>query len=95
MYKNATVTLNGEKLGFRPYGYVPFTLCADEHLRYGEENVLKVVADNSNLPNSRWYTGSGIYRPVQLLLANKTHILYQGVKITTLSYAPARIRVQT
>lgn len=95
VYKNATVTLNGEKLGFHPYGYVPFTLCAEEHLRYGEENVLKVVADNSNLPNSRWYTGSGIYRPVQLLLANKTHILYQGVKITTLSYAPARIRVQT
>lgn len=95
VYKNATVYLNGEKLGFRPYGYVSFTLCADNHLRYGEGNVLKVVADNSNLPNSRWYTGSGIYRPVQLLLAKKTHILYQGMKITILSYAPAKIRVQT
>lgn len=95
IYKNASVYLNGEKLAFRPYGYVPFTVCADGHLNYGGRNELKVIADNSQLPNSRWYCGSGIYRPVKLLLASKAHILHQGVKITTLSYAPAKIRVQT
>lgn len=55
--------------------------------------MLTVEVDNSKLPNSRWYTGSGIYRPVNLLIGNPTHIKYQGVKIATLSYEPARIRV--
>lgn len=47
------------------------------------------------MPNSRWYTGSGIYRPVHLLVAAKDHIRWQGVQITTLSHAPAGVRVQT
>jgi hypothetical protein len=51
--------------------------------------------DNSELPNSRWYSGSGIYRPVKLVIGNKKHIEWQGVRITTLSYNPARIRVET
>ena len=58
-----------------------------------EENLLTVIADNSKLPNSRWYTGSGIYRPVNLYLSERTHISYQGVKITTLSCKPAKIRI--
>ncbi|MGN0999205.1 MAG: glycoside hydrolase family 2 TIM barrel-domain containing protein [Faecousia sp.] len=95
VYRKATVYLNGEKLYHRPYGYVPFLVCTDGKLKYGEENEIKVVADNSGISNSRWYCGSGIYRPVKLLVADKTHILFQGVKITTLSYAPARIRVET
>ncbi len=95
VYKNSSVAVNGQKAGGRPYGYVPFQICLDEYLRYGEENVITVTADNSLLPNSRWYTGSGIYRPVNLILGNRSHIKYQGVKITTLSCDPAKIRVQT
>ena len=93
VYKNSAISLNGVKIGGRPYGYVPFLIKLDEGIKYGEENVLTVEVDNSKLPNSRWYTGSGIYRPVNLLIGNPTHIKYQGVKITTLSYAPARIDV--
>lgn len=95
VYKNAGIYLNGELAYSRPYGYVPFTVCLDKYLRYGETNEVRVVADNSQLPNSRWYTGSGIYRPVSLLIGEKQHIFHQGVSVTTLSYQPPRIRVET
>lgn len=94
VYKNAEVFLNGKKLYERPYGYVPFLVRLDENANYGEKNLLTVIADNSKLPNSRWYTGSGIYRPVNLYLSERTHISYQGVKITTLSCKPAKIRIE-
>ena len=68
---------------------------ADRFLRYGQENIIRVIADNSKLPNSRWYSGSGIYRPVKLIVGNKTHIELDGVKISTISYNPARILVET
>ena len=95
VYKNSTVTVNGTAAGGQPYGYTPFTVCLDGLLHYGGENTVTVTADNSQLPNSRWYSGSGIYRPVSLLSGGKSHIKWQGVKITTLSYEPAKIRVET
>ncbi len=94
VYKNCTVFLNDRPIGGHQYGYTTFALEL-AGLRCGEENTLRVVADNSQLPNSRWYSGSGIYRPVWLYVGGKSHIAYQGVKITTLSIAPARIRVET
>ena len=93
-YQNNEVFLNGEKVGECAYGYSSF-LVTLENLNYGKENVLEVSVDNSKVPNSRWYTGSGIYRPVWLLLGNSLHIRHQGVKITTLSVSPAVIRVDT
>ncbi|MGN0350239.1 MAG: glycoside hydrolase family 2 TIM barrel-domain containing protein [Roseburia sp.] len=93
IYKNSVIRINGEKIGGRPYGYVPFLIKLDKGIKYGKENVITVEVDNSKLPNSRWYTGSGIYRPANLMIGNSTHIKYQGVKITTLSYAPAKISV--
>ena len=95
VYKNSAVTVNGKEAGGQPYGYTPFTVCLDGLLNYGGENTVTVTADNSKLPNSRWYSGSGIYRPVHLLVGEKAHIAWQGVKITTLSIDPARIRVET
>ncbi len=95
VYRNAAVAINGQEAGRHAYGYSPFTICADGLLHCGGENTITVTVDNSSLPNSRWYTGSGIYRPVRLAVANKTHIEWQGVQITTLSYEPARIRVNT
>lgn len=94
VYKNSTVSLNGNVVGGHKYGYTTFTVELTG-LNYGGENTLTVVADNSKLPNSRWYTGSGIYRPVWLYLGDAAHIAYQGVKITTLSINPAVIRVET
>lgn len=94
VYKNSTVSLNGNVVGGHKYGYTTFTVELTG-LNYGAENTLTVVADNSKLPNSRWYSGSGIYRPVWLYVGNAEHIAYQGVKITTLSIDPAVIRVET
>ena len=94
IYKNSTVSLNGNVIGGHKYGYTTFTVDL-VGLNYGGENTLTVVADNSQLPNSRWYTGSGIYRPVWLYIGEKEHIEYQGVKITTLSVEPAVIKVET
>ena len=94
VYKNSTVSLNGNVVGGHKYGYTTFTVELTG-LNYGGENTLTVVADNSKFPNSRWYTGSGIYRPVWLYLGDAAHIAYQGVKITTLSINPAVIRVET
>lgn len=95
VYKDSAVSINGKKAGDCAYGYVPFRVCADRLLNYGGENTITVVVDNSKLPNSRWYSGSGIYRPVNLVVGNKTHIEWQGVRISTLSCKPARILVET
>ena len=94
VYRNCTVELNGKKLGEHKYGYTPFTFDLDDVLNYGEDNVIKVSVDNSKLPNSRWYSGGGIYRPVSLVVGGKRHIAFQGVRITTLDINPARLRVQ-
>lgn len=95
VYKDATVTVNGHAATACPYGYSPFVIALSELLNYGAENTIRVVADNSKMPNSRWYTGSGIYRPVWLYVSPETHIKYEGIRITTLSHDPARILVET
>lgn len=93
-YMKSTVLLNGKTVGGCTYGYSAFLVTLDG-LRYGEENLITVIVENDKMPNSRWYTGSGIYRPVHLLIGKKEHIRWQGVKINTLSCSPAKIRVQT
>jgi len=95
VYRNAKVYINGKEAGGRSYGYVPFFADTDNLLNYGENNTIRVVADNSMLPDSRWYTGSGIYRPVWLWLGSRQHINIEGVKISTLSYSPAKIKIET
>lgn len=95
IYKNSQVYINGRAAGGRPYGYSGFTVAAGDFLKYGQENTIRVVADNSQLPNSRWYTGGGIYRPVWLWLGAAAHIEFEGVRVTTMSCEPARVRVET
>lgn len=95
VYKNSKVYLNDQKVGGADYGYIPFFVCLDGLLQYGKENTLCVVADNKELPNSRWYTGGGIYRPVWLWLGPKDSIEPESVQISTVSTEPAVIRVQS
>ena len=94
VYKNATVSLNGKELGFHPYGYTGFFVELDG-LNYGGENTITVVADNSKLPNSRWYSGSGIYRPVWLYVCEKGGLRPESVKISTVSIDPAVIKIES
>ena len=56
--------------------------------------MLSLKVDNSKLPNSRWYSGGGIYRPVTLFVYNKDHIAFQGVKVSTVSINPAVVNVK-
>lgn len=93
VYHNAEVWLNGQKAAFRPYGYTNFYVDCAPYLHSGE-NELRVIARNADQPNSRWYSGAGIYRPVQLWTARGAHIALNGVKIRTLSLDPAVVEVR-
>ncbi|MGI6106871.1 MAG: glycoside hydrolase family 2 TIM barrel-domain containing protein [Lachnospiraceae bacterium] len=94
VYHNAEVYLNGDGLTFRPYGYTDFAVDLSDHWIIGEENKLEVIARNADQPNSRWYSGAGIYRPVVLWVSDPVHILRNGVKIRTLSLEPCEIEVR-
>ena len=87
------VYINGEKAAFRPYGYTNFYVDASALLKYGTENEIRVIAHNTEQPNSRWYPGTGIYRPVYLYVADEAHIPVNGVQIKTVSIHPATIEV--
>ena len=86
VYRNAKVYINGQLAGGRAYGYSDFYVDADKFLKYGEENRIKVEAFNADQPNSRWYSGAGIYRPVWVRVMPQNHILTDGIKIKTIDY---------
>ncbi len=84
VYRNSQVWINGHYLGIRPYGYSSFQYELTPYLNYGnKKNLLAVKVDNSEQPNSRWYSGSGIYRNVWLVTTNKIYIDHWGTFITT------------
>lgn len=93
IYHNGEVYINGKKAAYRPYGYTNFYVDTEGFFQYGKENEIKVIARNADQPNSRWYSGTGIYRPAYLYVGEEKHISVNGVKIRTLSYDPARIEV--
>ncbi len=82
VYMTAMVYVNGSHAATNLYGYSGFYVKVDDLLRYGGPNEIKVIANNP-APNSRWYSGSGIYRSVNLLIGNEVHILPDGVRATT------------
>lgn len=92
-YRNNTVLLNGREIGSCKYGYSSFQVSLDEALAYEAENKLEVIVKNTDMPNSRWYSGSGIYRPVWLLTGETQHIEWQGIKIQTISVNPAIVHI--
>ncbi len=84
IYQNSKVWINGNYLGERPYGYISFRYELTPYLNFGEnENIIAVKVDNSLQPNSRWYSGSGIYRNVWLVITDKIYIDHWGAFITT------------
>jgi beta-galactosidase len=84
VYRNSEVWINGEYLGKRPYGYISFAYELTPHLIYGGgPNVIAIKVDNSQQPNSRWYSGSGIYRNVWLTTLDPVHVEQWGTYVTT------------
>ncbi len=90
VYQNAEVFLGGESITSHRYGYTPFDADLTGSVKRGE-NRLRVIVDNTLLPNCRWYSGSGIYRPVTLRIRERNHI--EKVHIETVSVSPAVINV--
>ena len=91
VYRNAEVFLNGKKAGAHKYGYTEFYVDVTPFVKEGE-NELLVTVDNSLVPNCRWYTGSGIYRPVHLIVKGEN--APETLRIRTLSHSPAVIEVE-
>lgn len=97
VYRNSEVWINGTYLGKRPNGYISFRYDLTPYIWFGSVNVIAVKVDNSKQPNSRWYSGSGIYRNVWLNISNPVHVDLWGTRITTpqVSADAAKIDIQT
>jgi beta-galactosidase len=94
VYRNSEVWINGHYLGKRPNGYIAFRYELSKYLNYGGSNTISVKVDNARQPNSRWYSGSGIYRDVKLLTLNPIHIEQWGTYVTTPQVTDASATVQ-
>ena len=98
VYMNSDVWLNGKHLGFHPYGYTSFAYDLTSHIKFGDEkNVLAVRVNNQEHLNSRWYSGSGIYRHVWLDVTHHIRVAHWGVFVTTpeVSEKSATVRIRT
>jgi len=81
VYNRSEVFINGHSLGKRPNGYISFAYDATPYVKYGADNSIAVKVDHSQSADSRWYTGSGIYRDVWLVYSNPVHIAQWGVYV--------------
>lgn len=97
VYMNSEIFINGKSLGVYPYGYTSFSYDLTPYLNFGKENVIAVRVDNSQQMNSRWYSGSGIYRHVWMMVTDPVHVARWGVVITTpaVSTKKATVLVKT
>jgi beta-galactosidase len=97
VYHNSEVWINGQFAGRRPYGYSSFEYDLTGFLTFGSRNVLAVRVDHTKFADSRWYTGSGIYRHVRLHVDDKLHIGQWGTYVTTpeIETGSALVRVET
>ncbi|NQU87040.1 MAG: beta galactosidase jelly roll domain-containing protein, partial [Mariniphaga sp.] len=96
VYMNSDVWLNGEHLGNHPYGYTEFGFDISEKINFGEKNVFAVEVKNKGR-NSRWYSGSGIYRHVWITVTNPVYLKKWGTKVTTpvVSESSATVKIET
>ncbi|MDX3191715.1 DUF4982 domain-containing protein [Streptomyces sp. MN03-5084-2B] len=92
VYRSALIYLNGDLAGRWASGYTGFSIKADDFLRYGEQNVLRVEARAHR--DSRWYSGAGLHRPVHLIVAEPVHVALDGVRVVTRDVDPERAVVE-
>jgi len=90
VYNNSEVWINGNHLGKRPNGYISFQYDISKYLKYGTNNLLAVKVDHTQDGDSRWYTGSGIYRNVNLITTGSVHIDQWGVSSSTPEVTPEK-----
>ncbi|MES1218941.1 MAG: sugar-binding domain-containing protein [Bacteroidota bacterium] len=83
VYKNSEVWINGHYLGRRPNGFIPFQYEITQYINKWGKNIVAVKADHSEFADSRWYTGSGIYRNVYLIATDPVHVDLWGIRFTT------------
>lgn len=97
VYMNSEVWINGTYLGLRPYGYISFRYDLTPYLSFDSENTIAVRVDNSEQPNSRWYSGCGIYRNVWLTTVEPLYVDLWGTYVTTpeVSEQKATVSVST
>ena len=98
IFHQSDVYINGKHLGFRPYGFCSIEYDLTPYLEYGKNNIISVRVDRSGKDNiARWYTGSGIYRHVWLIITNPIHVINDGTYITTptISKGQADIHIKT
>jgi len=97
VYNHSEVFINGNSVGKRPNGYISFMYDLTPYLKFGEENLLSVRVDHSLDADSRWYTGSGIYRDAYLVYASPVHLDLWGVyfKATNITNKKADVSVET
>ena len=93
-YRNAVVLVNGKEAARWPYGYTNFYVDLGKYLNYGQENQIAVIVDNSQTPNSRWYSGSGIYREVHLYVAGCEYIAPEGIRVNVLSENQIQVNIE-
>lgn len=96
-YMNSTVYINGHRLGTRPYGYISFGYDLTPYILWGGQNVIAVRVDNAEQPNSRWYSGCGIYRNVWLTKLNPLHVAQWGTYVAAeeVTKSSARVMLRT
>jgi len=82
-YQNTQLSINSNILSDHFYGYSTYNVDITDKLRYGEDNTILLKLHNDGLPNARWYSGSGLYRHVNLLIGEKAHIAPWGIFVTT------------
>ncbi|MBN2090762.1 glycoside hydrolase family 2, partial [candidate division KSB1 bacterium] len=97
IYRDGEVFINGHSLGIRPNGYISYYYNLSPFIKFGEKNTIAVRVDHSKSADSRWYTGSGIYRDVHLVYANPVHIENWGIYLSTpaVTNAQAVASIQT
>ncbi len=93
VYCMSRVYVNGELAYEKAYGFTPFQITLNPYLKFGGDNEIRVEANVPKEGHGRWYTGGGIYRPVNLYIGEENYIALYGVKVTTLGIHPARIQV--
>ncbi len=91
VYMNSDVWINGHHMGRHPYGYTGFYYVITDYLQEGE-NTLAVRVDNSLQPDSRWYSGPGIYRHVWLTTMNTVHVAHWGTKLPRRMYPASQLQ---